>query len=79
MRLILHDKANHPEGRTARLAKTDMLTGMVAYMERQIRQGLSEDQVVERGIPARWKSWVDPLLTPEFVLSNLYEGASRHR
>lgn len=57
----------------------EMLTGMVAYMERQISQGLSEDQVVERGIPERWKSWVDPLLTPEFVLSNLYEGASRHR
>lgn len=56
-----------------------MLTGMIAYVEREIDAGRSADDVVAAGVPAEWRSWRGELLTDEFVLRNFYEGVMRGR
>lgn len=61
------------------VAFNEMLEGMIAHVERQVELGRSAEEVIALGIPAAHQSWMGDLLTPEFVLQNLYEGVTRRR
>jgi hypothetical protein len=44
-----------------------------------VELGRSEEEVIALGIPPAYQSWMGDLLTPEFVLQNLYEGVTLRR